>query len=122
MTFKSQHSNGTSYEKSAPTGNQTSSNEQNVFNVRVKSVYSQNAPTDSKKLRTGGKPMSSKALFDRVLEEKGELSNAQTQWVDPLTLEVTGVSDLALHSYVIEAERHGKTIQIEKSTTIKIIN
>lgn len=61
-------------------------------------------------------------LLKEVLENKGELTNLDAHWIDSNTLAIDGISNLTLHSYMLEAEKKGKKVELIKTTTIKISN
>jgi hypothetical protein len=114
MTFKSENASYASQDGQSHENNGTANNP-NVLNLRIKTNYFH---TPTAKCTPSNTP--AKVLLDEVIEDKGERQTVQTQWVDPYTMEIAGASDLALHSYVIEAKRHGKKVEIIKTTTIKI--
>ncbi|UTW64991.1 hypothetical protein KFE94_09890 [bacterium SCSIO 12643] len=66
--------------------------------------------------------LSAKALFDETVKNKGEQNRVKTRFVNDSTMEVEGLSKMALHSYLLEAEKLGKKIEFVKTTTIKICN
>ena len=61
-----------------------------------------------------------KALFEDILKRKNEYDKAEINWIDDETVEVKGVSNLCLQSFLLEAEQHGKDIAYTKQTIIKI--
>jgi hypothetical protein len=61
-----------------------------------------------------------KALFEDILKRKNEYDKAEIHWIDDETVEVKGVSNLCLQSFLLEAEQHGKDIAYTKQTIIKI--
>lgn len=61
-----------------------------------------------------------KKLLENVLKEKGEYEKANLNWIDDETVEVTDLSGLAIHSFVLRAEELGKNISFEKKTIVKI--
>ena len=63
-----------------------------------------------------------KPLFEKVLGEKGELDSSKVKWKDDETVELNSVSNMTLHSFLLEAEKLGKDVTYEKTTTIKINN
>lgn len=63
-----------------------------------------------------------KELFETVLREKNAYNEEKMVWLNDSTVEITGASGLALHSFVLRAEELGKTVAYEKKTVIKIID
>jgi len=63
-----------------------------------------------------------KELFEEVLREKGEFNEDNIRWVDGNTVELSSVSSLAIHSFVLRAEALGKDVAYEKCTKIRIGN
>lgn len=61
-----------------------------------------------------------KHLFEDILKRKNEYDQAEINWVDEETVEVKGVSNLCLQSFLLEAEQQGKDIAYTKQTIIKI--
>ena len=61
-----------------------------------------------------------KAMFEDMLEGRTADDAAEISWVDDETVEVKNVSNLSLQKFLVEAERQGKDLTIEKRTFIKI--
>ncbi len=61
-----------------------------------------------------------KQTLNNILEEKGEKNNAVLNWKDTDSVEVSGISNIALHKFMLKAEQLGKGIVYEKKTIIKI--
>jgi len=84
--------------------------------ISVNSVFKQNRDGKSE----GQNPENLKELFEAVLKEKNEYSSAEITWLDDETVEVSNISGLSLHSFVLRAEELGKNISYQKKTIIKI--
>ena len=61
-----------------------------------------------------------KELFVDVLKNKNEYVEDQINWQNNETVSVSNVSSMALHSFVLEAEKLGKNITYTKKTVIEI--
>ncbi len=61
-------------------------------------------------------------LFEKSLKEKGEFDTSNINWLDNHTVEVKGLSGMALQNFVLKAEAHGKCVTYTKQTIIKIEN
>lgn len=59
-------------------------------------------------------------LFEQTLEQKGEADSLQKHWTSENELEVEGLSNTTLHSFVLEAEKLGKKITYTKTLSVKI--
>ena len=59
-------------------------------------------------------------LFQETVERKGEIETVQQHWVSDQELEVEGLSNTTLHSFLLEAEKLGKKITYTKTLTVKI--
>ena len=94
--------------------------------VTVKSELHPTTSNHLKVLRSSNSESQSdaqiKQLFEQVLKEKNAYHKEKMNWINESTVEITGVSGLALHSFVLRAEELGKTVSYEKKTIIKIID
>lgn len=63
-----------------------------------------------------------KSLFAENLKNEVEHKKGSITWTDNESVEVTGVSLIALHRFILEAEKLGKSIRFEKKTVIEIID
>lgn len=61
-----------------------------------------------------------KNLFEEILTEKGELAQAEINWIDDETVSVKGVTNQSLQSFLIQAEEQGKDLTFTKQTYITI--
>lgn len=61
-----------------------------------------------------------KGVLENVMKEKGEYDGSNLNWVDNDTVEVSCLSSLAIHSFVLKAEQLGKDVTYEKRVVIKI--
>ena len=59
-------------------------------------------------------------LFCQTIEEKCGEANTKTYWIAPDEVEVEGLSNIALHSFILKAEELGKTVHYTKTLTVKI--
>ena len=61
-----------------------------------------------------------KYLLVRVLSEKGFDTDKTCNWIDDQSIEVKDIPAGALHCFLLEAEKLGKSVGFEKRTVIKI--
>ena len=59
-------------------------------------------------------------LFDDTLKEKGEYPLTKAQWTGPGELEVEGLSNITLHSFLLKTEALGKKVSYSRNLTVKI--
>lgn len=60
------------------------------------------------------------ALFLNTVEDKGELSQLKTELSDNDELEVEGISQMTLHSFLLKAEELGKNITYTRTLKVEI--
>lgn len=60
-----------------------------------------------------------KELFQKTIIDTGKLKS-KFQWKEGNTLEIEGEVPMALHTFILEAEKHGLNVKYTKSTTIEI--
>lgn len=89
-----------------------------MTNTMIQKNFSKSSLTNEPAMTS----VSAKDLFERTVKNKGEHNSVKTRFVDDSTMEVEGLSKMALHSYLLEAEKLGKKIEFVKTTTIKICN
>lgn len=58
-------------------------------------------------------------LFHQTIKDKGD-DLTKRRWVGDQTLEVDGLSHATLHSFILEAEKLGKSVEYVKTLTVKI--
>ena len=93
------------------------------LSIRINSShYHKSAMSEKMKKEACENSPSLSELFDATLQKKGELDLVQSKIVDDNTIEVEGLSQATLHSYILEAEKLGKTVEYKKSFTIKILS
>lgn len=89
--------------------------------IRTKSSYVHPSPMSLKHKREATKNAPSlQELFNETLKNKGEYPTAKIEELDGNKLEVQGVSQMALHSFILEAEKLGKQIKYTKTYSVKI--
>lgn len=71
-----------------------------------------------KKAQENGPAMA--ALFEQTLQDKGAYDSDRISWVSPEEVEVAGLSQAALHSFILKAEQLGKTVTLTKTVTVKV--
>lgn len=59
-------------------------------------------------------------LFDETVQLKGESSQLKKNWISDSQMEVEGLSNTTLHSFVLEAEKLGKKITYTRTIQVKI--
>jgi len=91
------------------------------LSIQIKSTHAQESamPEELKRQVQKNSP-SLYELFDDTLRRKGEAQSVTSRFVDEDILEVEGLSNLTLHSYVLEAEKLGKKVEYIKTLTVKI--
>ncbi|WP_422359532.1 hypothetical protein [Reichenbachiella sp.] len=94
---------------------------QDPLSIRIKSTHAQESamPEELKRQVQKNAP-SLYELFDQTLRRKGEAESVTSHFVEENVLEVEGLSNLTLHSYVLEAEKLGKKVEYIKTLTVKI--
>ncbi|MDW3194266.1 MAG: hypothetical protein R8G66_17965 [Cytophagales bacterium] len=73
----------------------------------------------SKQEKRAGAP-SLETLFEQTAQRKGEAANMKKSWVSDSAMEVEGLSNNTLHSFVLEAEKLGKKITYTRTLQVKI--
>lgn len=63
-----------------------------------------------------------KNTFIELLKSKNEYDQNDVQWKDDEHVEVSNISSMTLHSFLLRAEEMGKRVQLEKKMVIKIID
>ena len=63
--------------------------------------------------------MSCFPLFKKTVIDTGKL-NANYRWTENNVLEIEGEAPMALHTFILEAEKHGLNVKYTKNTTIEI--
>ncbi len=59
-------------------------------------------------------------LFDQTVQQKGESAQLKKSWISDSEIEVEGLSNTTLHSYVLEAEKLGKKVTYTRTLQVKI--
>lgn len=75
------------------------------------SIADQNSSTEKADL---------KQLLEKVLSDKGVDADKTCNWIDEQSIEVKDIPAGALHCFLLEAEKLGKSVGFEKRTIIKI--
>ncbi|MEO9851659.1 MAG: hypothetical protein ABJH72_22085 [Reichenbachiella sp.] len=90
------------------------------LSIRLKSSHDHPSPMPAQLKNDVRKNASSLyELLDSTIKSKGE-SLSKKEWVEGHTLEVEGLSQMTLHSFILQAEKLGKRIQYTKTLTVKI--
>ena len=55
-----------------------------------------------------------------VLKKKGELENAKINWTSENEVELSTVSMMTLHHFIIEAEKLGKNVTLDRSIVVTV--
>lgn len=58
-------------------------------------------------------------LFQKTIIDTGKLQ-ADYKWTKDNVLEIKGEAPMALHTFILEAEKHGLNVKYTKNTTIEI--
>lgn len=61
-----------------------------------------------------------KSLFIDMLKSKNEYNESSIQWSDDETVEISNISNMSLHTFLLKAEKMGKDISYTKRTIIEI--
>lgn len=59
-------------------------------------------------------------LFNDVLDSKGELSEVKKEWIGKNEIKTEGMSNMALHSFILKAEELGKKITYTRTLKVTI--
>ena len=89
--------------------------------IRVASShYQESAMSQEQKITARKDAPSLYKIFETTLQSKGEYNLDEIKWNSDDELEMSYLSNNALHSFVLEAEKLGKKVTYEKSLTVKI--
>ncbi len=93
------------------------------LSIQMKStIHHPNAMSEMQKSAAQKDAPSMAQLFESTMRSKGEFNPSKMNWVDDNVVEVEGLSQMALHSFLLEAEALGKEVTYTKQTTIRISN
>lgn len=59
-------------------------------------------------------------LFTETVEKKGELDSLKSTWTSDDEMEVEGISQMTLHSFLLRAEELGKNITYTRTLKVEI--
>ena len=91
--------------------------------IKVASSHFQDSPMSAEQKMDARKDAPSLyAIFESTLKSKGEYDLDQIKWNSDDELEMKYLSNNALHSFVLEAEKLGKKISYEKVLRVKVSN
>lgn len=92
-----------------------------ALTVNVKSTVTHESPMPDhiKEVKRKDAPCL-KQLFEEVLKDKGEFFNEDIHLKNRDTVEMSELSNVALHCFVLKAQELGKKITYEKTLTVKI--
>lgn len=88
--------------------------------ISMKSSHSHPSPMpESLKTQIRADAPSLLELFHHTVKSKGDHLSKKA-WTGDQTLEVEGLSQLTLHSFILQAEKLGKNVEYVKTLTVKI--
>ena len=58
-------------------------------------------------------------LFQKTVIDTGKLTS-NFKWTENNVLEIEGEAPMAIHTFILEAEKHGLNVKYSKNTTIEI--
>lgn len=88
----------------------------------TKSVIQHQSPmTDMQKEEVRQHAPQLKSLLEQTLAEKHDLNEVDLQW-NGEEVELKGVSKMALHNFILKAEKLGKNITYAKTYTVSIVD
>ncbi|MEP1095254.1 MAG: hypothetical protein ABJG78_09100 [Cyclobacteriaceae bacterium] len=98
-----------------------SSNHRDELIIRQESKFHHLSamPADLRKRKQEGASEMAE-LFHQTMQEKGEYDPSNVSWTDHKTVEVEGLSKMAVHNFILKAEALGKDITYTKQTIISI--
>lgn len=89
--------------------------------IKVASSHYQESPmSEEQKIEARKEAPSLYKIFETTLKSKGEYNLDEISWNSDDELEMNYLSNNALHSFVLEAEKLGKKVTYQKSLTVKI--
>ena len=95
--------------------------ENGELTLKVASTHFQESPmSDEQKMKVRETAPSLYRIFEETLKAKGEYNLNEINWNGDDELEMEYLSQNALHTFILEAEKLGKKITYNKSLTIKI--
>jgi len=101
--------------------NTSSASSQDELIIRIESTREQKSPMpeELKKKRRANSPELNE-LFEETLKQKNEYSSSETKWINDNEVQVNGMSDMTLHSFILKAEELGKKITYTKTLKVSI--
>lgn len=113
----------TSAEEASPYVMEEASNAPLQLTIIKQEVNTQkSAASDRTKERLKFEKTNMAELLTSTLKKKREFDESHIKWLDSETVELSNVSNLTIHSFILQAEALGKDITYSKQTTIKISN
>lgn len=101
--------------------NALSQKQSDELTIIMKTENVQESPMSEaqKQEKRAGSP-SLETLFEQTAQQKGEADILKKSWVSDHAMEVEGLSNNTLHSFVLEAEKLGKKITYTRTIQVKI--
>lgn len=104
----------------APSNNKLNGTER--LKIITKQEFTQKSPMNAEKKKQLENQPALSELLTTTLKEKGELKEDNIEWIDHETVRLKNVSNLAVHSFVLQAESLGKNVTYTNETSIRISN
>ena len=101
-------------------GDHSTPKENNLTIVTKTTINHSNPMPEASRLKTRNEAQDMSQLFRDTLKEKGEYHSENFKWFSENEVEVSNLSQMSLHSFLLEAEALGKNVHFIKQTVIKI--
>lgn len=101
--------------------NAISNDRMEELTILMESIHEQNSPmAEELRMQKQASADSLDALFFQTVRRKGEEEKLQANWISETEMEVEGISEMTLHSFLLKAEQLGKKITYTRTLRVKI--